>query len=147
MDRVRNFNFMLKDVSQLWRRHFEALAGQIGLTLTQARVLMYLSLHEGIRQGDLAELCDTAPMTLVRVLDRMQREGLLERRADPNDRRAYRLFLRPAADVVLVEIEHIGDQARTDALAGLSNQERIQLHSMLKTIKKNLGRKLRARCS
>jgi DNA-binding MarR family transcriptional regulator len=139
MDRVRNLGFMLKDVSRLWVRYFESLADQIGITLTQAKVLVFLGRYEGTTQVGLADLCDTDPMTLVRVLDRMEREGLLERRADPNDRRVYRVYLRPAAEPIISEINRIGDKARGEALTGLSNEERVQLLSMLEIIQKNLN--------
>jgi DNA-binding MarR family transcriptional regulator len=129
---------MFKDVSRLWARYFESLTDRIGLTLTQAKVLMSLSNNEGATQTRLADLCDTAPMTLVRVLDRMEREGLLERRADPNDRRVYRVFLRPAANPIIAEINCICDKARNEALAGLSNEERVKLHSILEIIQQNL---------
>ena len=135
MDR---FGFMLKDVSRRWVRYFDWLAAQIGMTSTQAKVLVFLANNEGIKQARLADLCDTDPMTLVRVLDRMERNGLLERRPDPNDRRVYRVFLRPAADPIIAELNRIGEKARGEVLAGLSNEERMHLISMLEIIQKNL---------
>ena len=138
MDRIRNLGFLMKDVTRLWIRHFESHAGEIGMTLSQARVLVFLSRNEGCTQARLAELCDTDPMTLVRVLDRMETDGFLERRPDPNDRRAYRLFLKPASDPILAEIARIGDRARGAALTGLSNEERAQLMDLLERIHANL---------
>jgi MarR family transcriptional regulator, transcriptional regulator for hemolysin len=139
MDRIRNLGFLLKDVSRLWVRMFEQRAEQLGMTLTHAKVLVFLSRNEGTTQVRLAELSDTDPMTLVRVLDRMERDDWLERRPDPNDRRVYRLFLKPAADPVLAEIHRIGDKARGEALAGLSNEERMGLISLLERIHTNLS--------
>jgi DNA-binding MarR family transcriptional regulator len=130
---------MLKDVTRLWVSYFESLANQIDLTITQAKVLVFLARYEGTTQARLAEACDTDPMTLVRVLDRMEREGLLERRADPNDRRVYRVHLRAAADPIISEINRIGDKARGEALAGLSSEERSQLLRTLEVIQKNLN--------
>jgi MarR family transcriptional regulator, transcriptional regulator for hemolysin len=138
MDRIRNLGFLLKDVSRLWVRYFESLADQIGMTLTQAKVLVFLSRNEGCTQARLAELCDTDPMTLVRVLDRMEKDGFLERRPDPSDRRVYRLFLKPASDPILAEITRIGDRARGEALAGLSTEERTQLIALLERVHGNL---------
>lgn len=138
MDPIRNIGFLLKDVSRLWVRHFEQRATQLNMTLTQCKVLVYLSRNEGTTQARLAELSDTDPMTLVRVLDRMQKDEWLERRPDPNDRRAYRLFLKPAADPVLAEIVRIGDKARAEAMAGLSADERAQLLALLERIRGNL---------
>jgi len=138
MDGIRNLGFLLKDVSRLWVRYFMQHADQLGLTLTHAKVLVFLSRNEGTTQARLAEICDTDPMTLVRTLDRMQNDGWLERRADPRDRRAYRVFLKPAADPVIAEINRIGDKARGDVLSGISTEERAQLMAVLERIHSNL---------
>ncbi len=138
MDRSRNLGFLMKDVSRLWVRYFEQHADELGMTLAHAKVLVYLSRNEGCTQARLAELCDTDPMTLVRTLDRMEKDGWLERRPDPTDRRAYRIFLKPASNSVLAEVTRIGDRARGEALAGLSNDERTQLIALLERIHANL---------
>ncbi len=138
MEQIRHFGFLVKDVSRLWVRHFEQRAAQLGMSLTHCKVLVYLSRNEGATQARLAELSDTDPMTLVRVLDRMERDGWIERRADPTDRRAYRLYLEPASDPVLAEIMRIGDKVRSEALVGLSATEREQMMSMLERVRGNL---------
>jgi DNA-binding MarR family transcriptional regulator len=138
MDPIRNIGFLFKDVSRLWVRFFEQRATQLGMTLTQAKVLVYLARNEGSTQARLAELTDTDPMTLVRVIDRMEKDGWLERRPDPTDRRAYRLHLKRAADPVLAEIHRIGDKARGEALAGLSQEDRARLLELLERIHANL---------
>lgn len=139
MDPIRNIGFLLKDVSRLWVRHFEQSAAELGLTLSQAKVLMYLSRNEGATQARLADLSDTDRMTLVRILDRMESDGWIERRPDPNDRRAYRLHLRPSADTVLGQITRVADKARGEALAGVSAEERAQLLALLERIRGNLA--------
>src|SRR5450759_1266799 len=83
MDPFRHFGFLLKDVSRLYSRNFERHATELNLTLAQCKVLSYLQRNEGISQVRLAYLTDTDPMTLVRILDRMERDGLIERRPDP----------------------------------------------------------------
>lgn len=138
MDQVRHFGFLVKDVSRLWVRHFEQRATQLGMSLTQCKVLVYLSRNEGATQARLAELSDTDPMTLVRVLDRMERDGWIERRADPADRRAYRLYRKPASDPVLEEIARIAEKARAEGLAGLSAEQREQMMEMLEHVRRNL---------
>jgi DNA-binding MarR family transcriptional regulator len=138
MDRIRNLGFLMKDVSRLWVRYFEQHADELGMTLSHAKVLVYLSRNEGCTQARLAELCDTDPMTLVRVLDRMEKDGWLERRPDPTDRRAYRIFLKPASNPVLAEITRIGDKARGEALSGLSTEERTELVALLERVHANL---------
>jgi DNA-binding MarR family transcriptional regulator len=119
-------------------RYFEQHADELGMTLAHAKVLVYLARNEGCTQARLAELCDTDPMTLVRTLDRMEKDGFLERRPDPTDRRAYRIFRKPASDPVIAEIHRIGDKARAEALSGLSNEERMQLYALLERVHTNL---------
>ncbi len=77
-------------------------------------------------------------MTLVRVLDRMERDGWIERRPDPLDRRAYRLHLRPASEPVLAEIMRIGEKARNEALVGIAAEEREQTMNLLEKVRSNL---------
>jgi DNA-binding MarR family transcriptional regulator len=138
MSDIRNLGFLMKDVSRLWVRLFEQRATQLGMTLSHAKVLIFLSRNEGATQARLAELSDTDPMTLVRILDRMEKDGWLERRPDPSDRRAYRLFLKRAADPVLAEINRIGDRARGEALAGVSTEDRAHLVALMERIHGNL---------
>jgi MarR family transcriptional regulator for hemolysin len=133
-DRLRNFGFLVRDVYRLYVKHFERSAGEIDLTLPQCKVLGHLSRHEGISQARLAELTDTDPMTLVRTLDRMQQDEWIERRADPTDRRAHRLYLRDAAKPIMNRMWKIADQARQEALSALSLAERDQLVSLLERV-------------
>jgi MarR family transcriptional regulator, transcriptional regulator for hemolysin len=139
-DRLRNFGFLVRDVSRLSAKHFQRNARELELSLPQCKVLGYLSRNEGISQARLAELTETDPMTLVRTLDRMQQDGWIERRPDPADRRAHRLFLREAAKPVLQRIWKIADQARNEVLAELSSAERDQLIELLERVHRTLSR-------
>jgi MarR family transcriptional regulator, transcriptional regulator for hemolysin len=133
-DRLRNFGFLVRDVYRLYVKHFERAAGEIELTLPQCKVLGHLSRNEGISQARLAELTDTDPMTLVRTLDRMQQDLWIERRADPEDRRAHRLYLREASKPIMNRMWKIADQARQEALSALNPAEREQLLSLLERV-------------
>jgi DNA-binding MarR family transcriptional regulator len=135
---LRNFGFLIKDVSRLHSKNFERHTAELGLTLAQCKVLAYLERNEGISQIRLAELSDTDAMTLVRILDRMERDGWIERRAHPSDRRARQLFLRQGARPVITRMQRLGDLARTAALAGLSAGEREQLMNLLERVHGNL---------
>jgi DNA-binding MarR family transcriptional regulator len=139
MEQVRHFGFVLKDVQRLWVRLFEQRLPQLGMTFTQCKVLVFLSRNEGTTQAKLAEASDTEPMTLVRVLDRMERDRWIERRPDPADRRAYRLHLLPASTPVLTEILRIAEKARSEALAGLTGEQREQMMDMLEHVRTNLA--------
>jgi len=133
-DRLRNFGFLLRDVHRLYAKHFERYARDIELTLPQCKVLGHLSRNEGISQARLAELTDTDPMTLVRTLDRMQQDQWIERRPDPGDRRAHRLYLREAAKPIMARMWKLADQARQEALSVLSVAEREQLMDLLERV-------------
>ena len=133
-DRLRNFGFLVRDVYRLYAKHFERCAREIDLTLPQCKVLGHLSRNEGISQARLAELTDTDPMTLVRTLDRMQQDQWIERRPDPEDRRAHRLYLREAAKPIMARMWKLADQARQEALSALSVAEREQLMDLLERV-------------
>ncbi len=133
-ERQRNFGFLMRDVSRLYAAYFERHAGELELTLPQCKVLGHLSRNEGISQARLAELSDTDPMTLVRTLDRMQQDQWIERRADPADRRAHRLYLRESARPILNRMWKIADQCRQEAMATLSLEERELLVALLERV-------------
>jgi MarR family transcriptional regulator for hemolysin len=133
-DRLRNFGFLLRDVHRLYAKHFERYAREIELTLPQCKVLGHLSRNEGISQARLAELTDTDPMTLVRTLDRMQQDQWIERRPDPEDRRAHRLYLREAVKPIMARMWKLADQARQEALSALTVAEREQLLDLLERV-------------
>lgn len=139
MNPLRNFGFLIKDVSRLSALNFQRHATELNLTVAQCKVLAYLQRNEGISQVRLAELTDTDPMTLARILERMEGDGWIERRPDPADGRARQLFLRPSAAPLLREMWRISDRARADAMAGLTAADRAQLMSLLDRIHSNLN--------
>jgi MarR family transcriptional regulator, transcriptional regulator for hemolysin len=134
VDRLRTFGFLVRDVSRLYVAYFQRCAREIELTLAQCKVLAHLSRNEGMSQARLAELSDTDPMTLVRTLDRMQQDEWIERRPDPADRRAHRLYLREAAKPILNRMWKIAEQSRQEALVALNPEEREQLVELLERV-------------
>lgn len=139
--RKDSLGFLLADVSRLIRQAFQQRIEGSSLTHSQARALVYLSRHEGIRQVELAELLDIQPITLARLLDQLAENGLIERRPDPADRRAYRLFLTSAAASHLAAIEAVAASIRADALRGIGKQEAAVLLSALGRMRDNLARR------
>ena len=129
---------LVHDVARLWRKRFEQRAATLGFTRSQWQVLVFLSRNEGIHQAGLAELMDVEPITLVRILDRLEARGLVERRQHPKDRRVWLLHLTPEAHPSLEVLRRIGDAARAEALAGLSPEEQERLSDALTRMKVNL---------
>ena len=137
----RSFGFLLHDIARLVRKRYEQRARPLGLTRAQWQVLAYLQRHEGINQSGLAELLELEPITIARLLDRMEEAELVERRADPADRRARRLFLTERARPMLERGRALGDEVRTEAFAGLDAAERKSLLDMLLRVRTNLSEK------
>lgn len=135
---LRTFGFLLKDTSRLYVERFEQRAGALGLTLPQCRVLIYLADHEGISQVQLAELTDLEPMTLVRTLDCLESHGWLERRSDPADRRARRLYLKPKGKPLVDDIWHLVALTRREAFAGIPKKHADLMIELLEKIQSNL---------
>jgi MarR family transcriptional regulator, transcriptional regulator for hemolysin len=139
MNPLRTFGFLLKDVSRLYVRRFEQRAGALGLTLPECRALVYLAMHEGISQVQLAELTDIDPMTLVRILDRMESDGWLERRIDPADRRARRLHLKAKAKPLVDSIWKLAELTREEAFARIPKKQTGVLIALLDKVRGNLA--------
>jgi DNA-binding MarR family transcriptional regulator len=138
MDRLRNFGFLLKDVSRRYVLRFEQHAAELSLTLVQCKALTHLEKNEGVSQARLAELTDVEPMAMVRILDRMEADGVLERRPDPEDRRARRLHLTARAKPLLEEIWRLAALTRAETFAGISRAEREAFIGVLERLDDNL---------
>lgn len=136
--KLRNFGFLLKELSRRYGLRFERHARELSLTLAQCKVLVRLEDYEGVSQARLAELTDLEPMAIVRILDRMEADGLLERRADPADRRARRLYLTLKAKPLLDQIWQLSELTRAETLAGVSRAQRELLIGLLETMHANL---------
>lgn len=135
-----SLGFMISDVARLLRREFDARARVIGLTRPQWRVLTILSRREGINQGCLADMLEVEPITVGRMIDRLEDSGLIERRANPADRRAWRLFLTDRSRGLIDELRPIAETLIDEIMAGFTEQERGALLDLLDRIRANLSR-------
>ncbi|MBB6409978.1 MarR family winged helix-turn-helix transcriptional regulator [Mesorhizobium sangaii] len=133
-----NISFVLHDVARLLRKRFEQRSRASGLTRAQWQVLAYLSRHEGIHQNKLADLIEIMPITLARLLDKMEARGFIERRPNPTDRRAWLLYLTPQAHPLLETMRSNGQKSRDEAFVGLSADAQLHLLQTLCLIKSNL---------
>lgn len=138
-----SFGFLLADVARLMRRSFRASMATEplcpALTPAQSRVLTWIWRHEGSHQRALADLLDIQPMTLARLVDQLAAHGLVERRADPADRRAWRLHVTPLASPRLRAIRRIGTARRKTALRGFTPDEAEQFVTLLRRVRTNLA--------
>jgi DNA-binding MarR family transcriptional regulator len=136
----RAFGFLVHDVSRLIKRRFERRARQMGLPITrqQAAVVLNIARNEGVSQAEVATWLGIEPIALVRMLDKLYEEGLVERRAHPTDRRIRTLWLTPAARPVVERILAINETIRQEAFAGLTPNTRDVLIDVLDQIKDNL---------
>ena len=115
----REFAFTIMDVARLLKTYADQRARQFGISRAQWAVLIRIDRTEGLKQSELAEMLDLQPITLTRLLDRLADNGLIERRADPNDRRANRLYLKPAAKPLLERLAELGADMMETVLDGL----------------------------
>jgi DNA-binding MarR family transcriptional regulator len=143
-DHTPTLGFLLHDVARLLRKRFEQNARGSGLTRSQWQVLAYLERNQGIHQGGLADLLDVEPITLTRIVDKLEALGLIERCLHPTDRRVRLLRLAPAAHAKLVQMHKLGEKTRAEALAGVSEAQQQQLLSTLQSLKTNLAEALEA---
>ena len=135
-----NVGALMHDVARLMRRRFERRARQTGLSITrqQARALLSVARNEGLSQAAVATLLDIEPIALVRLLDRLHEEGLVERRLHPTDRRVRTLWMTPLGWTVVDRILAINAQIREEACAGMSPAAREALLQTLDHLKSNL---------
>jgi MarR family transcriptional regulator, transcriptional regulator for hemolysin len=141
----REFAFSLNDVARMLRTYANHKASQFGITRAQWVVLVRLDRFEGLKQSELAEMLDLQPITLTRLLDRLCQGGLIERRADPNDRRAKRLYLTAAARPMLARLADLGEELMATALAGVEREAVEKMVVQLAIIKENLRRAIQSR--
>lgn len=130
--------FLLGDTNRMLRRIFNERVTPLGLTQAQWRALVHLSRNEGLNQVSLSELLEVQPITVARLIDKLVAAGLVERRPDPNDRRAQRLFLTDQANPVLDRIWEIAEETYATVLSGLSPEECEILATLLTRMRGNL---------
>jgi len=133
-----SFGYLLSDVTLLFRKHFDRRAVKFGLTRAQWRATKVLYHREGLRQTELAEFLEMEPIAVGRVIDRLQAAGFVERRPDPKDRRAWRLYVTEQARVIVDDMEIIARDLRKDVTRGIGYDELKQALEVISRIKDNL---------
>lgn len=136
----RSLGFMFSDILRLIRKDFYDRAGGMRLTPALWRLIFHLDLSEGCRQAQMAATLDVTAVTLGRMVDRLEKLGLVRRAPDLKDRRATRLFLTPDAAGLLSRMHELAEDTRVRALQGMSSAEQRALLQALMRIRTNLSR-------
>ena len=134
----RDLLIVLHDVARLMRTRFDQRAREYGMTRAQWVILARLDRQPGMSQNELATICEVEPITVGRLIDRLESRGMVERRADPNDRRIRRLHLLPAAAPILAEIADYRGALYQEISDGLDEPAREALVDALLHIKTKL---------
>ncbi|APE29955.1 transcriptional regulator [Halomonas aestuarii] len=141
----QNIGFQISRVPRLWRAVLDRRLAPLGLTQTRWITLYHLwRLGDGQPQCDLAKAIGVEAPSLVRTLDQLSEQGLIERRGCEQDRRTKRIFLTPEATPLLQKIDAVVGQARSEMLAGLEDEDVAQLANLLSRIEEN-GLSIQAR--
>jgi DNA-binding MarR family transcriptional regulator len=111
--------FLLHDLARIMRTRFDQWARTYGLTRAQGMILVRLERQPGLSQNEMAAICEVEPITVGRLVDRLEARGLIERRSDPHDRRIRRLHLLPSAKPVLADIQAYKAELTALLTAGL----------------------------
>ena len=121
------------------RRAFDRRAVSLGVTRAQWRVLAKLNRTPGLRQVDLAEHLDMEAITLCRIVDRLAEAGLVERQADPQDRRAWKLVLTTKSRPLVKRLAALAEDLAEEAFAGLAVERRDAVRDTLAAIRDNVA--------
>ncbi len=133
--------FLIHDTARLFRRDLNERMRHRGVTALQWRLLAYLARNEGSNQVKLAEFLEVEPITLSRMIDRLADAGMLSRRRDPSDRRAWCLYLEEKSWPLIDEMRAASATLTEIAQDGLTSQEREQLADLVERMRQNLSRK------
>lgn len=135
----QSLGLLVGDIARLLRRDFDQRVAGLGLTQAQWRTLARLASVEGCRQTDLASLTEIAPISLARLVDRLEQSGLVERRRHPADRRAVQLYCTPAGRRLVRRMRRIATGTYDRALRGVAPADRERLVRMLARMRDNLA--------
>lgn len=128
----------LGETSRLMRRLFNRRASALGVTSAQWRVMFWLGRQPGSKQVELAERLDVEPITAGRTIDRLEEAGLVERRPDPEDRRAWRLYLTEQAEPMVTRLRAVAEDVLAEVFQGVDEKEIAALRGTLERLRDNV---------
>jgi MarR family transcriptional regulator for hemolysin len=134
-----NLIFLLCDTARLAKDRFNSRVKRLGLTRAQWQVLVSLRRFEGEHQASLAERLEVEPITLTRMLERMEKGGWITRKPDPKDKRVRCVYLTPKATPILHEVRQLAYGLVDDAMPGVTQEAQDSMEAALQTINRNLN--------
>ena len=132
--------FEIGETAHALRKAFDRLAVGLGVTRAQWKVLFKLSRKPGLRQVELADMLELEPITLCRIVDRLEEAGLVERTRDPDDRRAWRLHVTAKAQPLIEKLRAVGAELVDQAFAGIDPKDIETARKVLAQARENAGR-------
>jgi MarR family transcriptional regulator for hemolysin len=134
------FPFEIAETAHALRKAFDRMAVGLGVTRAQWKVLFRLERQPGLRQVELADILDVEPITLCRIVDRLEEAGLVERTSDPSDRRAWRLHVTANAQPLIEKLKAVGSELVEDAFSGIDPKDMDIARTVLARARDNAGR-------
>ena len=132
--------FEIGETAHALRKAFDRRAVGLGVTRAQWKVLFRLTRQPGLRQIELADMLDIEPITLSRIVDRLEEAGLVERVADPADRRAWRLHVTARAQPLVEKLRAVADEMIAEAFAGIDPKDIQITRTVLERVRENASR-------
>lgn len=132
--------FEIGETAHTLRKAFDRRACGLGVTRAQWKALFWLERQPAMRQIELADKLDIEPITLSRIIDKLEEGGLVERISDPADRRAWRLHVTAAAQPLIEKLKAVGADLATDAFEGIDPNDIETARRVLARVRENAGR-------
>jgi DNA-binding MarR family transcriptional regulator len=130
--------FEIGETAHALRKAFDRHAVGMGVTRAQWKVLFKLTRLPGLRQIELADMLEIEPITLSRIIDRLEEAGLVERAADPADRRAWRLHVTAKAQPLVEKLRAVADDMAAEAFGGIDSRDIETARRVLGRVRENL---------
>ena len=137
---METFPFEIGETAHALRKAFDRRAVGLGVTRAQWKVLFKLTRTPGLKQVELADMLDIEPITLCRIIDRLEEGGLVARTRDPDDRRAWRLEVTQKAQPLVEKLKGVGAGLVDQAFAGITPEELEEARQVLARVRENVGR-------
>ena len=132
--------FEIGETAHALRKAFDRLAVGLGVTRAQWKVLFKLTRTPGLRQVELADMLELEPITLCRIVDRLEEAGLVERVRDPDDRRAWRLHVTAKAQPLIEKLQLVGSGLVEQAFGNIDAKDIEIMRRVLAHARDNAGR-------